>query len=160
MTTDPQFKTVLVESAFETKFNTLYDPGDVSWALPDPFTLGVPATVLGKAARDMLMDPISLAELSVTIAQQDVSKVEGLDGITNSMLKNTGPVAGDSLLAMFNNPLVSGCAPSTWKKGNIAALILNVVNYRLITLISGVSKLLTKILANPARPKSLRMKFS
>ena len=97
------------------------------------------------------MDPISPAELSVAIAQLDVDKAEGLDGVTNSMIKNTGLVARDSLLAMFNNILVSGRTPSTWKEGDIALILkklpqTDVGNYRPITLISCVPKLLTKIL--------------
>ena len=80
------------------------------------------------------------------------TKAEGLDGITNSMLKNAGTVAHTSLLAMFNNVLVSGRTPSTWKEGDIALILkkppqTDVSNYRPITLISCVSKLLTRILA-------------
>ena len=111
---------LLVESAFETKFNTSYDPCDVSWMHPDPSVLGVPATVLVETACSLLMNPISSAELSAVISQLDVEKAEGLDNITNSMFKNTGPVPCASLLAMYNNILVSGLTPSTWKEGDIA----------------------------------------
>ena len=121
LSTDPHSMALLVESAFETKFNTSYDPCDISWTHPDPSVLGVPATVLGETARSLLMDPISSAELSAAISQLDVAKAEGLDNITNSMLKHTGPVARASLLAMYNNKvLVSGLSPSTWKEGDIA----------------------------------------
>ena len=99
---------VLVEAAFEAKFNTSYNLGDISWVPPDPSVLGVPSTVLGDDAHALLMKP---AELSVTIAQLDVDGAEGLDGVTNSMIKNAGPVSCDSLLAMFNNVLVSGVRP-------------------------------------------------
>ena len=93
LSTDPHFMALLVKAEFEAKFNALYDPGDFSWAPPDPSVLGVPTTVLRDDARALLMDPISSPELSAAITQLDVDKAEGLDGVTNSMIKNTGLVA-------------------------------------------------------------------
>ena len=150
LSTDPHSMALLVEAAFETKFNTSYNPSDVSWIPPNPSVLGVPATVLGDTARSLLMDPISSEELSNAISQLDITKAEGLDNITNSMLKNTGPVGRASLLAVY--VLISGLTPFTWKEGDIALILkkppqTDVNNYRPITLISCVSKLLTKILA-------------
>ena len=68
LSTDPHFMALLVKAEFEAKFNALYDPGDFSWAPPDPSVLGVPTTVLRDDARALLMDPISSPELSAAIA--------------------------------------------------------------------------------------------
>ena len=150
LSTNPHSMALLVEAAFETKFNTSYNPSNESWIPPNPSVLGVPATVLGDTARSLLMDPISSEELSNAISQLDITKAEGLDNITNSMLKNTGPVGRASLLAVY--VLISGLTPFTWKEGDIALILkkppqTDVNNYRPITLISCVSKLLTQILA-------------
>ena len=46
-----------------------------------------------------------------------------MDGVTNKMLRNTGPVACQKLPEMLNNTLISGRIPDSWKEG-IVALIL------------------------------------
>ena len=54
---------------------------------------------------------------------------------------------------MFNNVIVASQTPAGWKEGDVLILKrplqTDVINYRPITLISCISKLLTKILAKP-----------
>ena len=57
------------------------------------------------------------------------------------------------ILMLFNNVLVAGINLDEWKAGEVILLLKrplasNISNYRPITLISCLSKLLTKILAN------------
>ena len=81
----------------------------------------------------------------------NVTKAEGLDGVTNNMIRHAGPVAREHLLTMFNNVIAGSQTPAGWKVGDVLILKrppqTNVNNYRSIMLISYISKLLTKILA-------------
>ena len=69
-------------------------------------------------AEDM-MRLITMQELDENIAGLLLGKAEGLDGITNKMLKNTGPVARGLLLELFNNVIMGAQLPSEWKEGDI-----------------------------------------
>ena len=75
-----------------------------------------------------------------------------VSGITNSMLKHTGVIARNHLLEMFNNNIIGGQTPDSWKEGDVILVLkkpfqTDIRNYRQITIISCISKHLTKILA-------------
>ena len=151
-TTNPAEMNELVETFFETKFKTVLNKEEIEWSLPDMSKLGEPERKMDEDTAEALMEPITLAELSVTLDKLDTSKAEGMDGITNEMLRNTGPVARQKLLEMLNNTLISGRIPDSWKEGDVALILkkppqTDISNYRPITLISCISKLITKILA-------------
>ena len=79
-------------------------------------------------------------------------KAEGMDQLTNEMLKAAGPMARGLIRRLFNNVLSSGRNPSEWKVGDVILALkwpldTDISNYRPITLISCLSKLLTKIMA-------------
>ena len=66
------------------------------------------------------------------------------------MLKNLPEAAEKKLVEIFNNVLISGCVPEDWEIGEVVlALKKNppTCNYLPITLISCISKLMTKIIA-------------
>ena len=68
------------------------------------------------------------------------------------MLKNLPEAAEKKLVEIFNNVLISGCVPEDWEIGEVVlALKKNpptcIENYLPITLISCISKLMTKIIA-------------
>ena len=112
----------------------------------------MPEAVLSYLTANDLMKPVTLSKLNRNIDTLDSSKAEGLDGVTNGMLKNTGPVACKLLLEMFNNVMSGSQVPSDWKLGDVVLILkkplnTNINNYRPITLISCISKLLTRILA-------------
>ena len=112
----------------------------------------MPEAVLSYLTANDLMKPVTLSKLNRNIDTLDSSKAEGLDGVTNGMLKNTGPVACKLLLEMFNNVMSGSQVPSDWKLGDVVLILkkpsaTNIANYRPITLISCISKLLTRILA-------------
>ena len=93
-----------------------------------------------------------MEELEHALGTLTLGKAEGLDGITNEMLQNTGPTAREMLLDLFNNVLTGGSLPSDWKIGDIVLILkkpprTDINNYRPVTLISSVSKLLTTMLA-------------
>ena len=68
------------------------------------------------------------------------------------MLKNTDQVARLKIVELFNNITVEGQVPASWKEGDVVLILkkplqFDINNYRPITLISNISKLLTKIVA-------------
>ena len=134
------------------KYNTPISPDDITWEPVGANTLDPPASALSQEASDILVWPFRLSELESTLLTLDCSKAEGMDQVTNSMLQNTGPVAREMLLTMFNNVLVGGQSPDSLKEGNLVLILkkpprTDISNYRPITLISCVSKVLTKMLA-------------
>ena len=65
------------------------------------------------------------------------------------MLKDAAPVIAPSLAILFNRSLTSGFFPSSWKIGRVTALYkqgdrTNVNNYRPITILPIISKLLER----------------
>ena len=152
ITTTPAEMNVIVEKFLETKFLTSYDKEEIAWENPDLSKLGEPDVIMSEETAENIMNPITMEELSVNINDLDTSKAEGMDNVTNAMLKNTGPAAREKLLEMYNNIMISGQTPDSWKEGDIALILkkppnTNINNYRPITLISCVSKLWTKIMA-------------
>ena len=95
---------------------------------------------------------MTLQELECNISDLNTSKAEGADGVTNAMIKEL-PLSGRlKLVEIFNNVLLSGCVPEDWRVGEVILILkknppTDINNYRPITLISCISKLLTKILA-------------
>ena len=143
---------VIVEKFLETKFLTSYDKDEISWKEPALAKLGEPSVKMSDETAENIMNPITMEELCINIDELDTSKAEGMDNVTNAMLKNTGPVAREKLLEMYNNVMISGQTPDSWKEGDIALILkkppqTNINNYRPITFISCVSKLWTKIMA-------------
>ena len=69
-----------------------------------------------------MMRPISIEELNLNINSPNHAKAEGLDGVTNEMIRNTGAQACLQLLKMFNNVLV-GSQPSDWKLGDVVLIL-------------------------------------
>ena len=145
-------KNEIFENFIETKFNTTYDKEEIVLEINDVENLGVLDKVFTDHTAHRMVRPITLMELSENINSLVSGKAEGLDGITNDMLKNTGPTARNMLLELFNNVLIGAQLPNEWKSGDIVLILkkpprTDVNNYKPITLISCVSKLLTKILA-------------
>lgn len=98
------------------------------------------------------MAEISIGELKATLDKLNIAKAEGLDQITNAMLKNTGEAARRIILELLNSTVIGGVIPSEWKVGNVILTLkripgTDINNYRPITLISCLSKVLTSILA-------------
>ena len=71
-----------------------------------------------------MMLPISMNELKENINGLNSGKAEGLDEITNQMIKNTGAIARGMLLSLFNNVMTGSQVPSDWKGGGDIVLNL------------------------------------
>ena len=97
---------------------------------------------------------LTMLELEFNIEALDTSKASGADGVTNALIKHLLVSGKQCLLSIYNNALLSGCVPDDWWEGEVVLILkknppTNIENYRLITLISCVSKLMTQILARP-----------
>ena len=106
-----------------------------------------PGPGIPRAERDTTM-----SELELSIKALDSSKAAGADEVTNSMIKHLPDAGKQRLLSIYNNALLSGCVPDDWRVGEVVLVLeqnppTNIENYRPITLISCVSKLMTRILA-------------
>ena len=150
--TCPRRMNAIIEQFFQVKFNTTFKQEEVKYDNIPEVKLGIPEKSLSDSNGHEMMSPVTPKELDDTINSLQSDKAEGQDGITNEMLKNTGVQARKMILDMFNNIMAGGLVPPDWKVGDVVLVLkkppqTDVSNYRPITLISCVSKLLTKILA-------------
>ena len=144
----------LIEKSFVAKFKCASSPPSTPQAtdVPGDEVIGVPDVCLSDEQARKIVRPFTLHELNSTLNTLVEEKANGLDNITNAMLKNSGPEARLMILELFNNVLQGGVNPDEWKVGDVILVLkrppsLDVTNYRPITLISCLSKVLTKILA-------------
>ena len=82
----------------------------------------------------------------------DTTKATGSDGIPGHLLKGCAYVLAPSLTKIFNTSLLSGVVPRLFKKAVITLIFKSgnkdlARNYRLISLLPIVSKILEKIVA-------------
>lgn len=78
------------------------------------------------------------------------NKAIGCDRISARLLKDAAAVIAPSLTILFNRSLTTGSFPSSWKIGRVTALHkqgdrTNVNNYRPITILPTISKLLERV---------------
>ena len=147
----PLGKKKVIEEFFQKKFRTKEEPVEVEEH--DGKHIGQPERTLSDDQAESIVKRISTVELERAIADLKPDKAEGLDQLTNKMLKNATPTVKAMILMLFNNVLVAGINPDEWKVGEVILLLKrpmasNIENYRPITLISCLSKLLTKIVAS------------
>ena len=95
---------------------------------------------------DFLCDEDEVLELLLSI---DTTKTNGPDGISGLMLKATANAIFPSVTALFNKSIRSGTIPNKWKQANVTLIpkgsnFSNVSNYRPISLLSILSKLLER----------------
>ena len=80
----------MVENFFQVKFVTTYIKDEVLYTDVPECQLGTPSRIFSDENAHNMMKPISPQELNATIKMLGSDKAEGLDGITNDMIKNTG----------------------------------------------------------------------
>ena len=90
-------------------------------------------------------------EVRTLLLELNVSKQGGDDGISNRMLKMIANPISAPLCRLFNRILQCGVFPSCWKRGILVPIYKNkgskssVANYRPVTLLNSLSKVLEKI---------------
>ena len=102
LTTDHNGMNAIIEEFFEQKFNTSFTTEEVSWEAVDPDSIGKPEKIFTDDTSDQIMRPITLDELNKNIGELKSDKAEGLDGITNDMLKNTDQESRLKIIEMFD----------------------------------------------------------
>ena len=89
-------------------------------------------------------------EVCKILKSLDTSKACGPDGVSPKLLKNTACTLALPLKTLFNTSLRTGIFPSKWKRANVSPIHKkndkqDVNNYRPISLLSCVGKLLERI---------------
>ena len=145
-------KNKIIEDFLETKFKTTDSPPVRSEEFIPEEKIGLPPLRLTNIQSGKVMRSISMKELNAVLDTLDIQKAEGPDDITNNMLRNSGSVTRTMILELFNNVLIGGVNPAEWKVGNVILTLkrspdTDISNYRPITLISCLSKVLSKMIA-------------
>ena len=88
-------------------------------------------------------------EVEHLLSSVDPSKASGPDGISARMLKSTAAGIAPAVTALFNLSLIRGQLPNDWKRSQVVPIPKceqrsNPSNYRLVSLLPIVSKLLEK----------------
>lgn len=101
---------------------------------------------------------ISPNHVLVVMSKLDVNKAVGIDGISPYFLKQCRHILSNSLCIIFNKSLQTGVVPSAWKCANVTPVYKKgdrqlVENYRPISLLSVVSKVMERCLHNILYPK-------
>ena len=123
LTTNQDEMNVIIEGFFEKKFNTSFTAEEIIWEAVDLDLIGSLEKIFSEETSDQIMHPITLDELTKNIGELKSDKAEGLDGVTNDMLKNTDQDSRLKIVKMFNNIIVGGQVPASWKDG-VVILIL------------------------------------
>ena len=90
LTSDQDQMNTGIESFFEIKFNTSFNPEDIQRNAVNLDEIGTPEKKFSQETADEMMRPITLEELNQNINELNINKAEGLDGVTNNMLKHSG----------------------------------------------------------------------
>lgn len=135
MITSDKDKAEALNSYFSQCFNLAFPP----LSLSDNIT-----GCTEQCPPELLCEKDEVLELLLSI---DVSKSSGPDGISGRMLKATVHSIVSSVTTLFNKSIASGTVPSGWKTSAVVPIPkgsdnTNVPNYRPISLLSILSKLL------------------
>ena len=98
-------------------------------------------------------------QVSNFIHSLDSTKATGADGISTRMLKATATCISKSLSDLFNKSLITGTLPTAWKFARVVPIpksgsSKDSANYRPISILTVISKLLEKHNADACRPVS------
>ena len=144
-------KNKITEDFFKVKFSAKYVKQKVN--IPEE---PIPSTKPDRGLTDednlKMAEDFTMKELLEAIARLKEEKAPGQDKITPQVLKEMGREAREFLLNMYNNIWRSGVIPDSWNVGDVVLLLKcapasNIKQYRPITLISCISKLMTRMIA-------------
>ncbi len=110
-----------------------------------------------KTDQELSQIQISEYEVEQCLNNLDTSKAYGPDGIPPRLLKECSKEISPSLCSLFNKSLATGCVPVEWKQANVLPIhkkncVEPVTNYRPISLLSIVSKVLERCVFNSVYP--------
>ena len=104
-----------------------------------------------KSSPDTEEIPEFTEEVERAITKMKRHKAQGMDGITNDIIKLGGTIVLTYLTNIFNNILKTKQIPDSWQEAKIVILFKkgypkDIKNYRPISLLSHSYKIFTKIL--------------
>ena len=99
---------------------------------------------------------VTLPELSRVIGQLSASKAVGVDGVPLSAIRSCLPVIAPHILHLINSSISTRTFPNAWKVALVTPLHksgdpLNPSNYRPISILPAMSKILEKVVSNQLR---------
>ena len=124
-------------------YSTVFGPTDTTTR-----TINHAQTVTGEMS-DMAVSPACVLR---TLLNLNTRKSPGADQVTPHILKECAETLRDPLQHLFSRSLSSGVIPSDWKRGVITPIFKGgnrseVSNYRPVTLLPTISKVLERIIA-------------
>ena len=114
---DAQGKAEIIVEHIKEKYGTSDKTEDDVKDPPKDENLGTLKKVQSEEESISVVKDIRMKELNWVLGTIDEQLAEGLDGVTNGMLKHTGPTARKLILELLNDVLLSGINPSDWKIG-------------------------------------------
>ena len=95
-------------------------------------------------------------EVEKAIRRMKTNSATGYDGISNLALQKTAHVISRQLVPLFNGCIQRGCMPLCWKKVDVTPIhkkssLNDVQNYRPISLLSCLSKVLERLVSDNLR---------
>lgn len=106
-----------------------------------------------ESSTSLFLEPTDPNEIITIINSLKIESAPGLDGITPLLLKNTKNIIAEPLAHIFNLSITNGCFPEAWKTSSITPIHKDgprscPENYRPISLLSILSKILERIVNN------------
>ena len=101
----------------------------------------------------LFINPTSADEIELITSKLKNSNSSGADDISNNLLKQIIPTISDVLAHIFNNSITTGIVPSFLKEAYVTPIFKagdkhDCTNYRPISILPSISKLLEKIVYN------------
>ena len=110
-------------------------------------------TERGSSSEELDIPPVTTEEVKKALNAMQGGKSPGEDQITADLLKDGGLIVLEKLANLYTQCLMTASVPESWKNANIILIhkkgdMKDLKNYRPISLLSVVYKVLTKVIAN------------
>ncbi len=118
---------------------------------PPPDGFALPPLLLPAYSLDLIQT--NELEVYKILRSLNVNKANGPDNVSNKLLKEAAPAIAKPLCDLFNASLARGTFPTQWKQANVIPVFKKnnrqeVSNYRPISLLPCVSKVLERVVYN------------
>eukprot|EP01133_Synstelium_polycarpum_P016836 gene16836-20020_t len=142
-----------VVSEVESYFKTLFcsDTRDPDTPSRQFWYNDLPLPTYTNPKQSTLDTPLTTIDIKNSISKLSNRKAPGRDGVYNELIKSLPPTGIQALLDIYNACLALEDVPAAWKKGTIYPVFKDghpfiLDNYRAITLLSNLYKMLTSML--------------